>query len=62
MGFGQAKHGPDRVHVTPGPLSVEGLLAALEDEGYCELRNGRVYENRYVVVIEAHEDGTHQVR
>jgi ketosteroid isomerase-like protein len=55
-------YGGATLQVTPVRIFGEGPLVALEAEGYCALPNGRVYQNRYVFAIEAHEDGIHQVR
>lgn len=55
-------YGGATLRVTPVRIFGDGPLVALEAEGYCELPNGRVYQNRYVFVVEAHDDGIHQVR
>lgn len=50
------------LRVTPARMFSEGGLVALEAEGYAPLSNGRIYQNRYAFVIEADDDGIHQVR
>jgi ketosteroid isomerase-like protein len=50
------------LRVTPVRMFSEGDLVALEAEGYAELSNGRIYQNRYAFVIEAGDGGIHQVR
>jgi ketosteroid isomerase-like protein len=55
-------YGGATLRVTPVRIFGEGDLVALEAEGYAELPNGRVYQNRYVFVIEVGESGIRQVR
>jgi hypothetical protein len=56
--------GPRRpsLRVTPLRIVSQGDLAALEAESYCELLNGRIYQNRYAFVVEACADGIREVR
>ena len=50
------------LRVTPVRMFGEGDLVALEAEGYAELPNGHVYQNRYAFVIEVGAGGIAQVQ
>ena len=55
-------YGGSTIEVTPVRCFSEGGLVAVEAEGYAALANGRVYQNRYVLVNEVGPDGIVQLR
>lgn len=55
-------YGGSTLQVIPRRLVGDGHLVGVEADGYAELANGRVYQNRYLFVIDTGHDGIRQVR